>query len=263
MRTSLRSIALALTLAALPGPAWAGTAADTAGAEGAARKARSLLAAGSAAEARAIADQVIDAGEAVPAKTRKGALDVAYRASVALKDLDGEARYALLSSALLSASEPAARRRYQRPAWVDAVCGRYEKKHGAGTCALLALKLTGEPNLPDHSGAKVAQVVADADVERANQDYLPLVADCVGSAAHADPDLFESGTIRVSWAIDPDGRAIDAEISPRRFRDALRPCVEERLSWFRYPRSRSKELKAVSISYELSTVWKSELVSTP
>src|SRR5262249_12730244 len=145
---------------------------------------------------------VINVNDAVPAWVRQLALDAALRASAAMKDLDGEARFGLLLNAMSAASFPEEKRRYVRPAWLDAICDRYEQKNGAGGCALLSLKLTGQPTLKDRASMKHLKALRDEDVARAHKDYVPLIHDCVSVAAKADPESFDNGSVDVSWGID-------------------------------------------------------------
>jgi hypothetical protein len=232
-------------------------------AEATALRAKQLVASGASADGLSIAQRVIDQNDSVPAWVRQVALEAALKASAQMKDLDREARYALLLHAITTASYPEDKRRYVRPAWLDAICDRYDQKNGVGRCALLSLKLTGQPTLKDRASSKHVRSLKDEDVAHAHRDYLPLIHDCVSVAAKADPDRFDNGSVDVSWGIDTNGRAVDVEIAPRRMREAAGGCIEERLSWFRYPKSDSPELRSVSISFELTSVIRTELVSVP
>jgi hypothetical protein len=256
--------ACSLIASVLPKTAWAGEHESNPEAEALAMKSRQLAASGASEEAITIAERVIKAGDDVPAWIRQIALDSALKASVATHDLEGQARYALLLNWMANHSLPEDQRRYARQPWVDTICERYDRKNGAGSCALLALKVTGEVSLHDRSLGRKVRTLQDNDVERAHQDFLPLVRDCLATATHADPERFEGEAgVDVSWGIDRNGRAVEVEVSPRRMREALGGCISERLSWFRYPKSDSQEMKFVSLSFELTTVVHTELVSTP
>jgi hypothetical protein len=226
-------------------------------------EASALLGHGRVLEAATLLRRVL--GSLDDPELKKRAITVADAGLRAATDIEVEARFQILKAAIMSSHLSVEQRRYVRSAALVSTCARYDKANGNGSCALLALRLTGEPmNLRDASGTFTGRTLTDLEIERANADYLPLLKACLVDASQdASPELFESGTVTIEWSIDPSGRAADTEITPRRFRGLVGACMEERLSWIRYPRSSSKERKSVSISYELSTVERRQLVSLP
>jgi hypothetical protein len=199
--------------------------------------------------------------QASPAERRLLEKSLGARAKAA-SGLDEQLRYALLESALANADQPKERRPYLRRALLAATCQRYDKAKGAGACALTALRSLGEPaNLVDPSlGRALTRALGDQDIARAHTDGLALIKDCLVAASKDNAELFENGTVVIDWAIDPNGRAIDIAVEPRRFNLLVGACVAERLSYLRYPRSTSAERKAVSLSYQLATVDRYTLV---
>ncbi len=202
-----------------------------------------------------------ESAESLAAKTKE--LLASLRAAAAVNDIEGAARYALLLNAMTNAQLPKEKRRYVRAPYVEAACDRYDRKNGFGSCAVLALKTTGEATLVDRSAGKPQKILSDAEVARTNREAVPLLQDCIQTAVKEDPDRFDTGSVELSWGIDRNGRVIEIEVGPRRMKAAVGDCIEERLSWFRYPQSESQELKFVSLSFELTAVVHTELVSTP
>jgi hypothetical protein len=221
-------------------------------------KARLLAWSGETEAALEAAGKLLDA-EHVPAFARKRALEAGHRASVVTKDLDGETRYLLLLNALQqdAATPPVSPevRRYARTQLLESACVRFDRSHGAGSCARLARDVTGNYSFHDHSRGRPKRSLSAQDLEQAQAQYLPLLVECIDGAARAassDDPLFEDASLTIGWVVDARGLAIEPEISPHRYQAVLGGCVEERLGWFRYPRSiDTAERQSVSMPYDL------------
>jgi hypothetical protein len=217
-------------------------------------KARLLSWSGEIETARELARPLLDPKQQ-PAFVRQRAIEAMHRAAVVEKDLEEETRYALELNQLKQAKLTPEARRYARTPMVETTCARFERKHGPGSCALLAFEATGEYSFHDHSRGRPKRSLSPSDVEDSQAQYLPLLRECIASAAKLEEsgDVFEDANLTIAWVVDGQGRASGVEISPHRYDDLIGPCVNERVSWFRYPRTLDGERRSVSVPYELKS----------
>ncbi len=195
--------------------------------------------------------QAIVASEKSGRSARSIALEALWAAAEAQKDLEAAVTAALALNALINEHKTDEQRRYARVSGLDALCTRYDAKSGNGACARLEKKTTGRFTFTDHSRGSTRRELSDADLSRVHAQLLPALEDCVLSAAKRAPDAFVNSDVEIAWAIQPKGNASDLEVTPKRIRADVEGCVTERLSWARYPRSRSQERKAVRVPYHL------------
>jgi hypothetical protein len=216
-------------------------------------KARLLAWSGEIDPARELARPLIDPTQ--PAFVRQRAIEAMHRAAVVEKDLDEETRYALQLNQIKQAKLSPEARRYARTPMLETTCARFERKNGAGSCAQLALEATGEYNFHDHSRGRPKRSLSSSDVEDSQAQYLPLLRECIASAAKLEEsgDVFEDANLTIGWVVDGQGRASGVEISPHRYDDLIGRCVNERVAWFRYPRTLDGERRSVSVPYELKS----------
>lgn len=188
-----------------------------------------------------------------PAFVRRMALEAAVRAAAAQNDLQQEVRFALQLDALLFAAHPAEDRRFMRSDRVRRACKKLEATEGAGRCAGLAKELTGEYSFEDPWRQRPKATVSAADIDQAQEPYLPLIGACIEAAVRARPDdaMFQDAEVKISWAVTSAGRTTEIEIAPRRYEKVFGACVRERVAWFRYPRGKDGSVQSVSIPYEL------------
>jgi hypothetical protein len=181
-------------------------------------------------------------------------------AAAAGKDAEAEARAQLSVDALRAeqARRAPAERRFARSPATERACARYEKEAGDGRCAALALAATGEFSFSDPSKARPKKTLGAEELERAQQQYTPVVEACVREAAkaHVDGELFDNAQIKIGWPVRGDGRTGEVEIEPRRYEAALGPCVRERVSWFRYPRATDGQVHNVVLPFALEVTEK-------
>jgi hypothetical protein len=197
-------------------------------------------------EARAIA-----ASKKGSRTARMLALEASYGGLIAASDVDGAARAMLELNALRFEALPDPRRRYMRARGVDLICAKYEEAHGAGSCTRLEKEVTGRWSFTDFSQGKVRRELTSDDLDRAHRQFLPVIEDCVRTSAQANRDIFQGSDLQISWSIQPKGNVSDVDITPKRYREEIGPCVEERIAWFRYPRYTSPERKTVTVPYHL------------
>lgn len=198
-------------------------------------------------EARAIAENP-KRGRAA----KKAALEALWSAGEAGKDLELAASSALQLNALAAEQRPPAQRRYVRASGLDALCARYDaEQKKSGACARLEKRVTGDFTFTDLSKVPAKKELGDAELAKVHAQLLPAIEDCVLTAAKKAVDTFANSDVEIAWAIQPKGAITDIEITPKRVRSDLEPCIRERLAWARYPRYTSQERKAVRVPYHL------------
>jgi hypothetical protein len=188
-----------------------------------------------------------------PRFIREQAIDGAMRAAASKKDLEAEAGYALQLDALKNEALEPAQRRYTRSSVVQKACDKLEKSQGAGRCAILAKELTGEYSFFDPWRAKPKATLTSADITAAQEQYLPLLKQCIADVMRARPDdeMFQDAELKVAWAVTSTGTAKEIEVTPKRYDKVFGRCLRERIGWFRYPRAKDGQTHSVSIPYEL------------
>ncbi len=171
----------------------------------------------------------------------------AYEArTVALLDRGDNAGAATAAIAFNGLANPGA-----RSPLLDRACYRYDQEKGAGQCARLEIRVTGQVTFTDYSLAKRKRELTDEDIERVHAQALPALEACVLAAAKKEPEFYRNVDIQISWVIDPEGRAVDIELVPKRNKPDIMPCAQERLMRVRYPKVFSRERKNVTIPYHL------------
>jgi hypothetical protein len=188
-------------------------------------------------------------------------LEAAFKAS---KDVDEQVRLGLLENAYANLDVAKEQRIYIRRPLLTTACAKYEQVNGTGTCNLRALRMFGEPaGLLNMAGAKVSTTLSEGVIAKAQAPVLPLIRECLVAIAAEYSDLFENATVTIEWGIDQNGQAVEANVEPTRFRKLIGGCVNERLSWLRYPRYTSVERKAVHLDYDLTAIDRYKLVQMP
>lgn len=221
-------------------------------------KAKVLALSGEPDEGRALAAPLAEPAARRPRFVRITAHEAL--AAAAGKDAEAEARAQLSVDALRAelARRTPAERRFARSPATERACARYEREAGDGRCATLALAATGEFSFSDPSKARPKKTLGSDELERAQQQYTPVVEACVREAAkaHVDGELFDNAQIKIGWPVRGDGRTGEVEIEPRRYEAALGPCVRERVSWFRYPRATDGQVHNVVLPFALEVTEK-------
>lgn len=166
-------------------------------------------------------------------------------------DIDLAAKVAVWHNHIRYQDLPDKVRRHRRTGIILRICQKYDKKYGAGACSRLEIQDTGTLTLKDHSRGRKRFKLSQKDIDLVHSTALPALEDCVLSAARKDREFYRETEIRIGWVITPLGRAINSEIEPGRYKKDLAACVDERLGWFRYPKTKSRERKSVMVPYRL------------
>lgn len=166
-------------------------------------------------------------------------------------DLDQTVRAALRYNAERYRDRPEDERRYGRVPGLDRLCERYDDANGAGACTRLARRITRAWNFRDFSKEHRRGGLSTDDLARVHSQYLPSVEACLLKSARADPERFQGVSLEVEWVVAPDGRIVEHETFPGRYERDLKPCLSERLTWFRYPRFSGGERQVVAVPFRL------------
>lgn len=193
-----------------------------------------------------IAERLTDAR-----RTPEHAQMIAHQALATVRYEQGEmesaARSAIRFNHLRNKGLPEERRWHSRAPLLDRVCS----KLGVSECTRLELKLTGDATFTDFSKGRRRKELSQADIDRVHAQALPALEACVLAAARKEPDFYRGVDIQLSWSINPEGRATQIDLSPKRNRPDILPCAQKRLTRLRYPRVYTKERKNVVIPYHL------------
>lgn len=193
-----------------------------------------------------IAERLIS-GRRTPRHAAMTAHQAMATALLAKGEIEAAARSAVRFNHLRNQELPEERRPHSRAPLLERACA----KLGPGACTRLELELTGEITFTDFSKGRRKKELSEEDIERVHAQALPALEACVLAAARKEPEFYRGVDIQLSWSIDPEGRAIQIDLSPKRNRPDILPCAEKRLSWLRYPKVFSRERKNVVIPYHL------------
>ncbi len=187
-----------------------------------------------------------------PALVEQAGLRALYHAHTSAKATEAAAQAAIRLDEVSHAHLLDDKRRYRRGRELQQACRALDAQQGAGACVRLQLKLRGYASLTDHSRRKSPRRLTQPQLQRVHGDALVTLEYCVLALAKADPERYRDEELHFNWSIQPDGRPSNIEVRPRRHTAAAQACIDDAVSWFRYPRTpASAERTNVSVPYRL------------
>jgi len=157
---------------------------------------------------------------------KRGKLEEAYRL------------YAVINKETHAALPPE-KRRYQRSADLDRVCGRLRQAGGSTACLTIERKAAGYGTFHDRSRAPVRSELSKAAMREVHQEYIPLLHACLFEAARSG-EVEPGERFELNWAVTNEGRVTRFEAYPSVDGLRLGACFHQALSLFRYPRYRGE-----------------------